>query len=437
MIQILVLVILILLNAFFAAAEMAYVSLNDAKIEKEAKNGNKKAKQIHKMIKEPSKFLATIQIGITLAGFLSSAFASESFADDLAPILNNLMPIGLEAWNTISIVLITIILSYFTLVFGELVPKRLAMKNYEKIAYASVGVIRAISIVTAPFVKFLTLSTNMISKLFGVSPEDEEIVTEEEIRMMVDVGEEKGAIEESEKELINNVFEFNDKVVSEVMIHRTEIFAVDIKNNVSDILSQIDDFKYSRIPVYDESIDDIKGILYTKDLIKFLKKQKDGKVKNVMRQAYFVSENKPINDLFKDLQRNKMQIAIVLDEYGGTSGIITMEDILEELVGNIFDEYDEVELDYEKIDDNTFIINGNVSIYDAKKILEIEIPEGEYDTLSGYLIELLGRIPLDNEKPVIETKKVTYKIEEYEDKRIIKVKACKNKEINISNNEID
>lgn len=429
MIQILVLILLIALNAFFAAAEMAFVSLNDAKIEKEAKSGNKKAKQIHKMVKEPSKFLATIQIGITLAGFLSSAFASESFADDLAPILNSLIPLGLSVWNTISIVLITIILSYFTLVFGELVPKRFAMKNCEKVAYASVGIIRGISIVTAPFVRFLTFSTNFVSKLFGVSAQDEETVTEEEIRMMIDVGEEKGAIEEEEKELINNVFEFNDKVVSEVMIHRTEIFAVDIKNNISDILAQIDDVKYSRIPVYEESIDDIKGILYTKDLIKFLKKQKDGKVKNIMREAYFVSENKPINDLFRDLQQNKKQMAIVLDEYGGTSGIITMEDILEELVGNIFDEYDEVEVDYEKIDDNTFIINGNVSIYEVKKILGIEIPEGDYDTLSGYLIEQLGRIPEDNEKPVIETPKATYKIEEYEDKRIVKVKACKNKEI--------
>ena len=435
MIQILVLILLIALNAFFAASEMAFVSLNDEKIEKEAKSGNKKAKQIYKMVKEPSKFLATIQIGITLAGFLSSAFASESFADDLAPILNDFVPLGLSTWNTISIVLITIILSYFTLVFGELVPKRIAMKNYEKIAYRSIGTIRMISIITAPFVKFLTFSTNIISKLFGVSAQDEEVVTEEEIRMMVDVGEEKGAIEESERELINNVFEFNDKVVSEVMIHRTEIFAVDIKNNISDILSKIDDLKYSRIPVYDESIDDIKGVLYTKDLIKVLKKQKDVKVKTIMREAYFVSENKPINELFRDLQKNKKQIAVVVDEYGGTSGIITMEDILEELVGNIFDEYDDVEVDYEKIDDNTYIINGNVSIYDAKKILGINIPEGDYDTFSGYLIELLGRIPLDDEKPVIETPKATYKIEEYEDKRILKVKACKNKEVEVKDEE--
>ena len=426
MIQIIVLILLVALNAYFAASEIAFISLNDAKVEKEAKEGNKKAKQILKMLKEPSKFLATIQIGITLAGFLSSAFASEAFASKLAPILNNLMPIGINAWNTISIIIITLILSYFTLVFGELVPKRVAMKNYEKIAYGTVGVIRFIAIITSPFVKLLTASTNLISKVFGVSAQDEEVVTEEEIRMMVDVGEEKGAIEEEERELINNVFEFNDKVVSEVMIHRTDIYAVDIKSTISDLIDDLDALKYSRIPVYEDTIDEIKGIVYTKDLIKYLKKQKDVKMKTMMHDALFVSENKPINELFKEMQKHKVQMAIVVDEYGGTSGIITMEDILEELVGNIFDEYDEVEQDYEKIDDNTYLINGDVTIYDLKKILGIKIPEGEYDTLSGYLIELMGRIPEDDENPVIETEKVTYKIEEYEDKRILKVKACMN-----------
>ena len=194
--QILVLVILIGLNAFFAASEIAFISLNDNKIEKQAKEGNKKAKQIQKMLESPSKFLATIQIGITLAGFLSSAFASDTFAGLLAPNLNNLIPIGIEAWENISIIIITIILSFFTLVFGELVPKRLAMKNYEKIAFGTIGIIRAIAIVTAPFVKFLTLTTNAISKLFGVGENEQEIVTEEEIKMMVDQGEENGTIEE-------------------------------------------------------------------------------------------------------------------------------------------------------------------------------------------------------------------------------------------------
>lgn len=424
--QIFILLILILLNAYFAASEIAFISLNDAKIEKQAKEGNRKAKQIEKMLKNPSKFLATIQIGITLAGFLSSAFASDAFADILAPALNNLFPmVSVEVFRGISIVFITIILSFFTLILGELVPKRLAMKYYEKIAFATIGIIRAISIVTAPFVKILTVVTNFISKLFGISENEEEIVTEEEIKMMIDEGEEKGTIEEDEKEMINNIFEFNDISVSEVMTHRTDVYAIEINSDINDIIKDLDEYKYSRIPVYEETIDDIKGILFVKDLLKYLHSKEPVKIKNIMREAYFVSENKQINELFKDLQKNKMQMAIVIDEYGGTAGIVTMEDLLEEIVGNIFDEYDEVENDYTKIDDNTFLINGSVSINDLKKILQVEIPEGEYDTLSGYLLELLGRVPEDDEAPTIETEKVSYKIEEYEDKRIISVKACK------------
>ena len=426
-IQIFILIILILLNAFFAATEIAFISLNDAKIEKKAKEGDKKAKQINKMLKEPSKFLATIQIGITLAGFLSSAFASDAFADKLAPILENIIPIGISVWKGISIVIITIILSYFTLVFGELVPKRIAMKNHEKVANLTIGVVKFISIITAPFVKLLTVSTNFISKIFGVNENEEETVTEEEIRMMVDVGEEKGTIEEEEKELINNVFEFNDITVSEIMTHRTDMYAININDNIMEMLNELDEYKYSRIPIYEETIDDIKGILYIKDLFKYISiGQKNINIRDVMREAYFVSQHKMINDLFKEMQRNKKQMAIVLDEYGGTAGIVTMEDIIEELVGNIFDEYDEVENEYEKIDENTYRISGSISIYDLKKILHVEIPEGDYDTLSGYLVELLDRIPNDNEKPVIETEQVTYKIEEYEDKRILWVKACRN-----------
>ena len=424
--QIIVLFVLIFLNAFFAMTEIAFISLNDAKISKQAKEGEKKAKQISKMLKNPSKFLATIQIGITLAGFLSSAFASDTFADKLAPVLESWLPLGMGIWKGISIIIITMILSYFTLVFGELVPKRLAMKNHEKIAYATIGIIRAISIITAPFVKLLTFSTNVVSKFFGVNENEEETVTEEEIRMMVDVGEEKGTIEEEEKELINNIFEFNDKTVAEVMVHRKDVFAVDVNADIYEKLDSIDEYKYSRIPVYEETIDEIVGILYIKDLLKYITAHTKIEIKSIMREAYFVSEHKMINDLFKELQKNKTQMAIVLDEYGGTAGVITMEDILEELVGNIFDEYDEEEPDYKKIDDNTFLINGSVSIYDLRKILNVEIEEGEYDTLSGYLTEKLGRIPEDNEKPVIETPKVTFKIEEYEDKRIKMVKACKN-----------
>jgi len=427
--QLLVLLILILLNAFFAATEIAFISLNDAKIEIEAKDGNKKAKSIQKMLKKPSEFLATIQIGITLAGFLSSAFASESFADDLAPILNNLIPaLSVETWNTISIVLITIVLSYFTLIFGELVPKRLGMKNAEKMAYAAVGVIKGISIVTKPFVKFLTASTNIISKIFGVGETDEETVTEEEIRMMVDVGQEKGAIAEEEKEMINNVFELNDIAVSEIMVHRTDIYALAMNMTIAEAIEELtEDDRYSRIPIYDETIDEIKGIVHIKDLL-LTTKNKNSKLKSIAKEAYFVSETKMIDELFNELRKNKKQIAIVIDEYGGTAGLVTMEDILEEIVGDIYDEYDDEEEWVKKIDENTYLLDGNVSIHDLEKILEIDIPEGDYDTLSGYLIEELGRIPKEKERPLIETEKVTYKIEKYKDKRILKVKACKNNE---------
>lgn len=425
--NIIILVILILINAFFASAEIAFISLNEAKIEKQIKEGNKKAKSIENMLKNPSKFLATIQIGVTLAGFLSSAFASDTFADMLAPSLNNLFPlISLQIWKSISIVLITIILSYFTLVFGELVPKRLAMKYYEKISFATVGIIKTISICTAPFVKLLTFSTNIISKIFGVTGEEEENVTEEEIRMMIDVGEEKGTIEEEEKEMINNVFEFNDKVVTEIMVPRNKVFALDMDLSISEVIGELTaDTRYSRMPVYDESIDNIKGIVYIKDIL-LSTKNKNSKIKNLIKEAYFVSETKMVNELFEELRKNKKQIAIVLDEYGGTAGIVTMEDILEEIVGEIYDEYDKETAKYKKIDGNTYVFDGSIALYEVEKILEIEIAEEEVDTLAGYLLKMLDRIPKDNEKPTIETEKVTYKIERIKDKQIISVKACKN-----------
>ena len=438
MTQLLLLVILILANAFFAAAEIAFISLNDAKIDLQAKEGNKKAKKIKSMLENPSKFLATIQIGITLAGFLSSAFASEAFASELAPILHKLVPVlSLGVWNSISIILITIVLSYFTLIFGELVPKRIAMKNSEKIAFGTIGVIKAISIAKAPFVKFLTFSTNIVSKIFGVSANDEETVTEEEIRMMVDVGEEKGAIDKEEREMINNVFEFNDKTVSEIMIPRTQIYAVDMNLSISKVVEEItedDEFRYSRIPVYDETIDEIKGVVYIKDIL-LSTKNKNVKIKNLIKEAYFVPETKPLNELFEELRKNRKQIAIVVDEYGGTAGIVTMEDILEEIVGEIYDEYDIVQKLYEKIDENTFIFNGSVSVSEVEKILDVDIPEGDYDTISGYLIEELGKIPDENEKPVIETEKVIYKIEKVKDKRITKIKACKVQPVEINEEE--
>lgn len=425
--QILILIILILLNAFFASVEIAFISLNDAKIDKLSKEGNKKAKQIKKLLNEPSKFLATIQIGITLAGFLSSALASDTFSESLAPILFNIFPFfSIIVWKKISILIITLILSFFTLVLGELVPKRIAMKYYEKVSFASIGVLRVLTFLTLPFVKLLTLVTNYISKCFGVSENDEEIVTEEEIKMMVDQGEEKGTIEEEEKELINNIFEFNDITVSEIMRHRKDIFALKIDIGKDELLNELskEEYKYSRIPVYEDSIDDVKGILYVKDILKNINND-DISVKDLVKDAYYISQNRLINEVFKELQKSKKQIAIILDEYGGTAGLITMEDILEELVGDIYDEYDEEEKYFEKLDDSTFILSGSMTIHDANKLLDAKIPEGDYDTVAGFLQEELGRIPNDEEKPIIETDSVIYKIEQYRDRRIIRVKACK------------
>lgn len=435
MAQIVVLVLLVLLNAFFAASEMAFVSLNDTKISVKAKEGDKKYKKIEKMLKSPSKFLATIQIGITLAGFLSSAFASDVFASKLAVVLFNVTHIfSVGVWSTISIVIITIILSYFTLIFGELVPKRIAMENAEKFSKFSISIITALAKVMSPFVKFLTWSTDCVSKLFGVNKETEETVTEEEIRMMVDVGEEKGTIKNEEKEMINNVFELNDTEVSEIMVHRTEIFALDKELTVSEVSKKLveGEYRYSRIPVYDEDIDNIVGILYIKEL---LRANPNNKIKKIMKDAMYVPETKRIDELFREMQKNKVQIAIVADEYGGTAGMVTMEDVLEEIVGDIFDEYDPVENEYEKIDENTYIVDGQMSISDFEKLMDIKEIETEYDTVSGYLLELLDRIPTEEENPVVETDNLVFKIEEFDERRIAKVKVCKI--VNVVNEETE
>lgn len=423
--QILLLACLILLNAFFAATEMAFVSLNDAKISVKAKEGDKKYKKIEKMLKNPSKFLATIQIGITLAGFLSSAFASDVFASELAKVLFDLThAFSVTVWQNISIVVITIILSYFTLIFGELVPKRIAMENAEKFSKFSISIISVLAKVMSPFVKFLTWSTDVVSKLFGVKKESEETVTEEEIRMMVDVGQENGTINDDEKEMINNVFELNDKEVSEIMIHRTEMFALEDTMSVSEVSKKLieGEYRYSRIPVYNEDIDNIEGILYIKEL---LRANPNVKIKKLLKDTLFIPESKRINEVFKEMQKNKIHMAIVVDEYGGTAGVVTMEDILEEIVGDIYDEYDPVEEKYEKIDENTYIVDGQMSILDFEKLIGVKNIETEYDTVSGYLMELMDRVPTEEENHVIETDKLVFKIEEFDDRRISKVKVCK------------
>lgn len=428
--EIMFLIVLILLNAFFAASEIALISLNDNKIKLMAEEGNKKASIINKLLKEPSKFLATIQIGITLAGFLASAFAAESFSGRLVDVIKKTGVHIPDVWlrNT-SVVIITIILSYFTLVLGELVPKRLAMKKAESISMFAAGPLNFLSVVTSPFVKFLTYSTNFFVRLFGVNPnEKDEKVTEEEIRMMVDVGEENGSIHEIEKEVINNIFDFDNKTVTDIMTHRTDIGALPVDATFEEVVSFINKEKYSRIPVYEDNIDNIVGVLHAKYVIQYLsddEARKNFNIRDITRRPYFVPDSKRTDELFKEMQKNNTHMAVIIDEFGGTAGIITLEDLIEAIVGNIFDEDDEVEKDIDKLDENTYIINGTTSLYTVRNYLDVELPTEDYETLGGFIVGQLGRIPDNDDKPSVEFDGFVFKVEEVHEKRVSKVKVCK------------
>jgi len=428
--QIILLLILIFINAFFAASEVALISLNDNKVRAMAEDGDKKAIVLKKLLDEPSRFLATIQIGITLAGFLASAVAAESFSEHLVTAIQS-MGINIPGlWlKTVSLIIITLILSYFTLVFGELVPKRIGMKKAEQISSLAVKPLNVISVLAGPFVRLLTVSTNFVMRLLGVNPDVEDYkVTEEEIRMLVDVGEEKGTIHESEKEMINNIFEFDNKTAEEIMTHRTEITALPLDADLEEVINTVNTEKYSRVPVYDDNIDNIVGILHARDLLQYISENNDKsqfKLSNIIRKAYLVPSSKRADLLFRDMQKSKIHMAVVIDEYGGTAGIVTIEDLVEEIVGNIFDEYDDVENEIEKLDDNTFIIDGLAPLRDVEIQLGLTFPDGDYETLSGFLISCLGRIPAKNERPEVELDGVVFKIEEMDDNRITRVKACK------------
>lgn len=428
--RIVLLVVLVLLNAFFSGSEIALISLNDKLIKKQADDGDKKAKQLYAFLSEPGKFLSTIQIGITLAGFLASAFATESFVDDLVSLVMKLnLPINESIIRSISMIIITIILSYFTLVFGELIPKRIAMQKAEFFSRIAVGPLIAISRITSPFVKFLTASTNFFIKLLGGNPsaDDDEKVTEEEIRMMMDVGQEKGVIQYTEKEMIDNIFEFDDKRVSEVMTPRPDIVSARIDSQLESIIKVMNEEKYTRIPIYKDNIDNIIGILHVKDLIQFVyKDKKEFCLEKIIRTPYFIPESKKTDELLAELKKHKEQMAVVIDEYGGTAGIVTMEDLVEEIVGNIFDEYDiEENAEYERLDNNTFIFDGTISIDKVEEVLEEHLPANSFDTLSGFIMDLLGRIPKKDENPTVETDNIVFKVMKLEGKRIVKIKASR------------
>lgn len=426
--KLILLLILVLVNAFFAMSEIAIISLNDNLIDKQALEGNKKAKQVQKLTENPSNFLSTIQIGVTLAGFLTSASASQTFAAMLADKLVALgSPIPPSVINGISVVLITIIMSYFSLVFGELAPKRMAMQRPEKIAFKVVGILLVVKKVCTPFVKVLSASTNLVVKILGFDPNaDEESVTEEEIRMMVDVGQEKGVIEDLQREMIDNVFDFDDIDVSDIMTHRTDMCAVEDTDSLERVVKISIENGYSRLPVFHEDPDNIIGIIYVKDLLKYIYASlpKDKGPKDVMRTAYYVPFSKNCGELFEEMSEKRIQMAVVVDEYGGTAGIVTMEDLLEAIVGNIRDEYDYNESEeIVAVDDNTFTIDGISSIEEVNELVGDKIPEGDYDTLGGFIISQLGFLPKNGDMNSIEYNNLSFTILNVEDRRIGKVKV--------------
>ena len=429
LLQIVIIIILTGINAFFSSAEMAIVSLNKNKLKILIEDGNKKAILLDNLLQEPSKFLSTIQVGITLAGFFASASAATGLSQYLSSALR---PLNIPYSNQISMILITFLLSYITLVFGELIPKRIALRNSEKIALSSIGVVVFISKLFSPFVKFLTFSTNLVLTILRMREDNiEEKVSKEELRSLVEVGKEHGVINETEQEMIENIIEFDEKIAREIMIPRTKVFLIDKNISIHELFENKEIEKYSRIPVYENEADNIIGILMVKDLmIEAYKKGFDNiKISDLVQEAYFVPETKNVNELFNEMQLEKKHITILIDEYGGFSGIVTLEDLIEEVMGNIDDEFDDEDLSIHQISKNKYLVNGDVSLYDLNDNFHFELESKYYDTLSGILIENLGYIPEDNENiEPITINGVIFKPQRVRNKKIEKVVMTFDKE---------
>ena len=395
--QLLLQLILILLNAFFAATEIAVISLNEKKVKARAEDGDKKANKMLKMIEEPTGFLSTIQIGITLAGFLGSAFAADNFAGILADFLIKSfdIPTGFVATiNTVSVVGITLILSFFTLVLGELVPKRVAMKHKEKLSEAVCGFISGMNTLLKPIVWLLTVSTNGCLRLFGIDPhEKEEPVSEEDIVIMLDAGADEGSLDQDDIEYIKNVFKLDRLTAADIMTHRKQLTFIAEDATEEEILAVIEECGYSRIPVYSETVDEIVGILYSRDYL--LKHNKPGfKMADAMFEPTFVPESIHLDLLFKEMQTAHNHIVVVVSEYGIPSGIVTMEDILEELVGEIWDESDEAVENISQVDEDTFRVLCTTSTEDFFEFFELDPDEeSEATTVNGWLLEKSENIP--------------------------------------------
>ena len=420
--KLLTLAVLILINALFTMAEIAVISVNDNKIRRMAEEGNKKAKRVVVLMETPSQFFSTTQIIVTLAGFLASAIAADSFSGPLARFIAGRAGIAnLAAVNTTCLVAITVVLSYITLIFGELVPKQVGMRRAESVAFAVSGLIIRIGKVLKPCVSLLTLSANAILRLLGINPAGgQNDVTEEEIRMMVDIGEEAGSIAADEKEFITNVFEFNNKKAEDVMTHRTDLCMLWIDEAPEVIRKEILENGFTRFPVYDEDADDILGILHVRDYLSSVLSGETAPLRELLRPAYFIPENVPADALFRDMQRGNIHLAVVVDEYGGTRGVVTMEDLVEEIVGNIYDEYDEAPELIQQIDDTTWRAPGSAELEQLEELFHVRLPQDEFDTLGGLVFSQLRAIPEDGTTPVIEAYGLRVQVEEISDHRVEK-----------------
>ena len=394
-------VILIFLNAFFAAAEIAVISLNASKLRKSAEDGDKTCARLLKLVEEPSGFLSTIQIGITLAGFLGSAFAADNFSGYLVDWVYKDLgfhSLPVSVLDTLSVIVITIILSYFKLIFGELVPKRIAMQKSFAVAKFVYRVVSFVALIMKPAVAFLSLSTNLVLKMFGMKTEaEEETVTEDEIRLMVELGEENGSIDSDEKEWIQNVLEFNDTIVRNCMTHESEIIAISADATDEEITQLITESGTSRYPVYQNDLHDIIGVLNARTFLLSRANGEKTNIRKLLRPAYFIPETVHASTLFRDMQKQKLHIAIVVDEYGDTSGIVTLEDLVEEIFGNIYDEFDENEpAEIEQLKENLWRVTGTADVDDIAKELDIDLPESsDYTTLGGMVFSNLKTIPKD------------------------------------------
>lgn len=417
-------VVLIALNAVFSGAETAIISMNDNRIAKLAEDGDKRAKKLAKLTSKPSKFLATIQVAITLAGFLGSAFAADTFSDEIAVwLVSSGVELDVAALDKIALVLITLVLSFITIVFGELVPKRMAMKNPEKRALKMAGFICFTAAIFRPFVWLLTASTNIVLRIFGVDPNaDVENVSEEDIKMMVDVGSEKGTIDDDEKEFIENIFEFDDLTAGEIATHRTEIELLWLEEDIDKWRETIRASRHTRYPICSETVDNVVGVLSERDYFRLEVGDRDDIMKNAVRPAYFVPETVKADILFRNMKNTHNSFAVVLDEYGGVTGIITMNDLIERLVGDFnveeAESEEKEELSIEKIGDDLWAIRGNVALEELEEALEIELPKEDYDTFSGLVFSSLGSIPDDGSEFEIEIGRLYVKVTEVSEHQI-------------------